>query len=96
MAPPTEKLVAHTPMATVRWRASRNMFRISDSVEGASVAPATPSRARAAINMEALRENAASTDAAPKVAAPSISKRRRPMRSPSVPMVMSRPATRKP
>ena len=72
------------------------MLRISDRVDGASVAPATPSRARAAINMPALVENAASTDATPNAAAPISSRRRRPMRSPSVPMVISIPATRKP
>jgi hypothetical protein len=49
-----------------------------------------------AINIPALVENAASTEAAPNTAAPIMSSRRRPMRSPSVPMVMSEPATRKP
>ena len=39
------------------------MLRISDSVDGASVAPATPSSARAAISISALVENAASTEA---------------------------------
>ena len=38
------------------------MLRISESVEGASVAPATPSSARVAINMGALVEKAASTE----------------------------------
>jgi hypothetical protein len=83
-------------MATVRWRGSRNMLKSSDSVEGASVAPAIPSSARAAISIVALVEKAASTEAAPNDAAPIISSRRRPKRSPSVPMVMSDPATRNP
>ena len=72
------------------------MLRIRDRVDGASVAPATPSSARVAMSISALRENAASTDAAPNAAAPIMSSRRRPMRSPRVPMVISEPATRKP
>lgn len=39
-------------------------------VEGISVAPATPSKARAAINIPALVEKAAATEANPKAAAP--------------------------
>ena len=72
------------------------MLRISDSVDGASVAPAIPSSARVAISISALVEKAASTDATPNAAAPIISSRRRPMRSPSVPIVISEPATMKP
>jgi hypothetical protein len=48
------------------------------------------------MSISALLENAASTDAAPNIAAPINSKRRRPMRSPSVPAAMRHPATRKP
>ena len=51
------------PIATVRCRGSWNMLRISDSVDGASVAPAMPSSARVAISISALVENAASTEA---------------------------------
>ncbi|MCY1310119.1 hypothetical protein D9M70_602820 [compost metagenome] len=83
-------------MATVRCAGSRNMLRISESVDGANVAPATPSSARVAISMLALVEKAASTDATPNATAPISSSRRRPMRSPSVPMVTNRPATKKP
>ena len=96
IAAPTEKLVIHTPTAKVRCAGSSNMLRISASVDGASVAPAIPSRARAAISCSGVVERAASTEAAPKAAAPISSSRRRPMRSPSVPIVISRPATRKP
>ena len=95
-APPTAKQVIQTLMATVRCAASWNMLRISDSVEGISVAPAIPSSARVATSISALVENAASTEATPKAAAPISSSLRRPIRSPSVPMVISRPATRKP
>jgi hypothetical protein len=70
------------------------MLLISDSVDGASVAAATPSSARAAISISALVEKAARTDAAPKPAAPISSRRRRPMRSPSLPIVISSPAIR--
>jgi hypothetical protein len=55
-APPAEKLEIHAPTAIRRWSGSGNMLRISDSVDGASVAPASPSRARAAISMAGLTE----------------------------------------
>ena len=86
----------HTPIANVRCCGSWNMLRISDSVDGASVAPATPSSARAAISISALVDSAANTEARPKAAAPIRSRRRRPIRSPSVPIVISNPATMKP
>jgi hypothetical protein len=95
-APPTEKLVIHTETATVRWLGSRNMLRISDSVEGARVAPATPNSALAAISMPGLVEKAAMTEATANAAAPHSSSLRRPIRSPRVPMVSSSPATRNP
>ena len=72
------------------------MLRMSDIVDGATVAPARPSSARVTISISALEENAASVDAAPKSAAPMSSSFRRPMRSPSVPAVISEPATKKP
>ena len=75
---------------------SRNMLRINERVEGARVADATPRIARAAISMGAVNENAASTEAAPNATAPISSSRRRPIRSPNVPIVMSDPPTRKP
>ena len=96
IAAPAEKLVTHTAIATVRCPSSRNMLRIRESVDGARVAAATPSSAREAISISALVEKAATTEAAPKAAAPVSSSRRRPTRSPSVPIVMSRPASRKP
>ena len=72
------------------------MLRIRDRVDGASVAAATPSSARVAMSIAALVENAAMTEAIPKAARLSASSLRRPIRSPSVPMVISDPATRKP
>ena len=55
-APPRGRLVDQTAMATVRCRSSRNMLLISDSVDGISVAPASPSAARAPTSMLALTE----------------------------------------
>jgi hypothetical protein len=72
------------------------MLRIKERVDGARVAPATPSSARVAISILALVEKAAMTEATPNPAAPIIRRRRRPIRSPSVPMVIRDPATRKP
>jgi hypothetical protein len=96
IAAPTEKLVIQTAMAVVRCCGSRNMLRMSDRVEGANVAPASPSRARVTMSISALFENAATTDATPKAAAPIIRSRRRPIRSPNVPIVISEPATMNP
>jgi hypothetical protein len=88
--------MTHTLMANVRCAGSRNMFRIRDKVDGARVAAETPSSARAAMSIVALVEKAARTETAPKTPAPISSSLRRPMRSPSVPIVMSDPATRNP
>ncbi len=96
IAAPTEKLVIHTAIALVRWSGSRNMFRIKDSVDGAIVAPAIPSSARVPISISVLVDIAASTEAPPNAAAPIMRRRRRPIRSPSVPIVMSEPATTNP
>ena len=96
MALPAEKALIHTPIAIDRSRGSANMWKISASVDGASVAPARPRSARLAISISALRENAARIDTRPNNAAPTNSNLRRPMRSPSVPMVTSDPATKKP
>jgi hypothetical protein len=82
-------------MAAVRCRGSVNMLRISDRVDGARVAAATPSRARAPMSIPTLVENAASTEQTPNATAPASSSRR-PMRSPRVPMVTSYPASRNP
>ena len=95
-APPRGRLVDQTAMANVRCLSSRNILLISESVDGISVAPANPSTARAPISTPALVEYAAATEAVPKPAAPIISSRRRPMRSPRVPMVTRKPARTNP
>ena len=83
-------------MAKVRSFGSRNILVSRDSVEGASVGPATPRMARVTISISALLENAARIEATPKAAAPNRRSLRRPIRSPSVPMVIRNPATMKP
>jgi hypothetical protein len=72
------------------------MLKISDSVDGASVAPAIPRRARLAISISGLVEKAARSDRTPNAAAPTRSSLRRPIRSPNVPIVTRKPATMKP
>jgi hypothetical protein len=66
--------------------------RTIDSVDGISVAPATPSSTRAAISQPGPGAKAASSDAAPNPAVPISSSLRRPIRSASVPIVISSPA----
>jgi hypothetical protein len=90
------KQLIHAAIAVARCRGSWNMLRIKASVDGISVAPATPSTARAAISISGLVDHAATSDAAPNAVAPIISSLRRPMRSPSVPIVTRKPASRKP
>ena len=96
MAPPAEYAAIQNPIAVVRCFGSRNIVKMSESVEGATVAPAMPMMARLAMSISGLVENAASNDATAKPAAPPSRSLRRPIRSPSVPIVMSMPATRKP
>ena len=96
MAAPTEKLEIQMPIANVRCFASWNMLRISDMVDGINVAPAIPRMARVTISISALFEKAARIDAAANAPAPIISSRRRPIRSPNVPIVMSEPAIMNP
>jgi hypothetical protein len=79
-----------------RWAGSWNRFRISASVDGISVAPPMPRTARAAISCSGLCAYAAATDASPNATAPNKSSRRRPIRSPSEPIVISIPASTKP
>ena len=97
IAAPAEKLAIHTPIAIVRCRGSRNMLRRSAT---ASTAPASRRRPRAApelaISISALVENAASTEVTPNAAAPISSSRRRPIRSPSVPIVIRRAGDQEP
>ena len=85
-----------TAIAWVRWPSLWNILRIKARVEGISVAPATPIRARAAISISGLEAYAPSTEAAANPTAPIIRSLRRPIRSPRLPIVIRNPATRKP
>ncbi len=51
------------------------MLKINESVDGATVAPASPSSARLTISISALVDSAASTDVTPNAAAPTNSSR---------------------
>ena len=90
--------IAGAPHADGEGPLSGVVKHIADEREGRrrDRRPRQPRRARAAISMPALWAKAASTEAAPNAAAPTRSNRRRPKRSPRLPMVMSEPATRKP
>jgi hypothetical protein len=68
----------------------------SANTDGITAAPATPSNARQAISISALRENAAAADATPNTAAPASNTLFRPTRSPTVPIVTKKPAIKKP
>lgn len=89
-------MVIQIAMADVRCAGSRNIVLIRARVDGMSVAPATPSRARAAMSVSAVGANAASRDATANAAPPANSSRLRPMRSPTAPIVTRKPAMRKP
>ncbi|GAA1101235.1 hypothetical protein GCM10009668_19340 [Nocardioides dubius] len=85
---PTDQMA----IARARWPRSRNIERTIESVEGISVAPARPSRARAAIRVSGLGANAASAEESPNPTVPISSSLLRPIRSARLPMVISRPA----
>jgi hypothetical protein len=91
-AAPVEKLATQIPIAVVRSLSSTNMLRINDNVDGASVSAATPSNAREKMKVSAFLENAASRETRPNNAAPMSNSLRLPIRSPSVPIVISDPA----
>jgi hypothetical protein len=96
IAVPLEKTAIQTASAARRCPGSWNMLRVSAMVEGISVAPATPSTARAPMRVPALCAYADAAEASPNAPAPSSSRCRRPMRSPRVPMVISRPDSTNP
>ena len=92
-AAPAENIDAHTAIARRRWSRSVKMLRSRDNVEGMSMAPKNPIAARATISSSAVDANAASAEIAANPVAPMRSIRRRPNRSPIVPIVTSRPAS---
>ena len=78
------------PIIRVRSFGSVNVERISEAVDGITVAPDAPSSSRAAISTPGLPEYAVSTEASPKQVAPISSSRLRPIRSPTPPISTSR------
>ena len=89
---PPENPAAQMAIASRRRLGSGKMFRISDSVEGISMAPKNPSAALPAMSQPALGAKAVAADTAAKPMLPMISSRRRPILSPRLPMATSRPA----
>ena len=67
---PTENMVAQTATANCRRRSSMKMLRISERVDGISVAPATPNKARAPIRASGVGAKAAANEATLNAAAP--------------------------
>ena len=90
---PAVKQEAQIAMASRRAEASAKMLRINDRVDGISMAPKTPSTARATTRYSALGANAAMADTTANPVAPIISSRRRPIRSPRLPMATSSAAS---
>ncbi len=90
--PPT-KQANQTPMARPNWASSGKRTRISANVVGPSVAPATPRAALTMISAWGDGAKAATTDTAPKAAAPMSISRRWPIRSPREPMGTRKPAS---
>lgn len=67
-----------------------------DNVDGSNVAAVIPRTAREAISIAALVEKAVNTEAIVKTTAPASSNLLLPIRSPSVPIVISSPASKNP
>ena len=82
--PPMKQLI-QIEMAVPRARGSGKIVRIRSSVEGISVAPATPSSARVAMSVAGPVENAAATDATPNAGPPTSRSPRRPDAVPACP-----------
>ena len=88
---PTPAVPAHTPIARPRSCGGKTLVMI-DSVAGMISAPPMPMNARVAISWSAEPANAEASEPRPKSTYPACSAPRRPYRSPSAPMVSSRPA----
>ena len=93
---PAENAPIQTPTASERSFGSWNMWKISESVDGATVAPAIPSSARLTISISGVVENAASTDTARRRLRRSAAAAAGRSGRPSVPIVTSAPATMNP
>jgi len=91
IAIPRPATAAQIPIAFGRSSAGKTFVRM-DSVDGMISAPPRPMRARLAISMSAPLESADSREPVPKTSSPAASARRRPKRSPRLPIVRSSPA----
>ena len=91
MAMPIPATAAQIPIAFGRSSAGKTLVRI-ERVDGMISAPPIPISARLAISVSALPASAESSEPAPKTPSPTTSARRRPKRSPRLPMISSRPA----
>ena len=88
---PIAAMPAQIPIALPRSSRGKTFVMI-ESVAGMISAPPTPIAARTAISWLAVSTNRTARLAPPKSASPACSARLRPKRSPSVPIVSSRPA----
>jgi hypothetical protein len=91
-AKPPAAAAVQMPMASARSRSSAKTVRRIASVEGMIIAPPMPSSARAAMSCSGDSETAPNTDAPAKRTNPMHNSRRRPTRSPRVPIATSSPA----
>ena len=89
---PTTETLPQTAMAMLRSRSTGKAIRISARVAGIIAAAPTASSAREAMRIQAVGENAATSEARPKTTSPTTNMRTWPIRSPSVPLPSSRPA----
>ena len=88
---PSAATAAQMPIALARSSRGKTSTK-TESVDGMISAPPTPCAARAAMSWPLVSENAAARLATPKINIPTSSARRRPNRSPTVPIVSRRPA----
>ena len=91
IAIPRPATAAQMPIARARSSAGKTLVRM-ERVVGMISAPPMPMSARVRISVSALSDMAASSDPVPNTSIPATSARRRPKRSPRLPMVSNRPA----
>ena len=93
---PAENDEIQSAIALARSPESWNMLKMSDSVDGAIVAPAMPSSARLAMSISGLTDTADRIEVNPNAPAPTSRSLRRPTQSPTAPIVTRKPATTNP
>ena len=92
MAAPADPIVPQIPSAMARSRLSSKVLRIIPNTQGIIMAPPNANKARAAISIEAVWENAARTEAIPNITKPISRILRLPTRSAKVPIGTKSPA----